>query len=90
MESWKSGRGAAVVDFGFSTEGGGAGETRSSRHCAFLAWEALFGRGKGPVGVVSIVAEGVGATDWNAWIGSASKNSWAKMKGDFDGSRVRD
>lgn len=28
----------------------------------------------------------VGGTDWKAWIGRASKNSWAKMKGVFEGS----
>lgn len=28
-------------------------------------------------------------TDWKAWIGRASKNSWANMKGVFDESGVR-
>ena len=31
-------------------------------------------------------ALGFGATDWKAWMGRASKNSWAKMKGVLDGS----
>ena len=43
----------------------------------------------GPVGV-SIGGGGrlgvEGATDWKAWIGRASKNSWAKMKGLLEGS----
>ncbi len=38
-----------------------------------------------PVGV-EMVEEGEGGTDWKAWIGRASKNSWANMKGVLEGS----
>ena len=35
-----------------------------------------------PVGVWMVFwAESEGAMDWKAWIGRASKNSWATMKG---------
>lgn len=42
----------------------------------------------GPVGVsrVWLVSLAFGGTDWKAWIGRASKNSWAKMKGVLVGS----
>lgn len=67
---------------------GGAAVTTSSRHWAVLDWEVDLVRGRDPVGVVRIwdVVLGIGATDWKAWIGSASKNSWAKMKGVLLGS----
>lgn len=59
-------------------DGGGLGVTTSSRHWVFgLA-------GNGPVAVVRV--EGEGMTDWKAWMGSASKNSWANMKGVLVGS----
>lgn len=32
------------------------------------------------------MVEGEGVTDWKAWMGSASKNSWAKIKGVLVGS----
>lgn len=69
-------------------EGGDVGVTTSSRHWGVLDWELGRVRGWGPVGVVRIwdVSFGFGATDWKAWIGSASKNSWAKMKGVLLGS----
>lgn len=67
---------------------GGAGVTTSSRHWGVLDWEVGLVRGRCPVGVVRIwdVSFELGATDWKAWIGSASKNSWAKMKGILLGS----
>ena len=35
-----------------------------------------------PVGVsIVFCVESEGAMDWKAWMGSASKNSWATMKG---------
>lgn len=49
----------------------GVGVTTSSRHCG--------------VGIAPAIAGGI-LTDWKAWIGRASKNSWAKMNGVFDGS----
>lgn len=49
----------------------GLGVTTSSRHCG--------------VGFAPAIARG-GLTDWKAWIGRASKNSWANMNGVFDGS----
>lgn len=48
----------------------GVGVTTSSRHCG--------------VGLAPAIA--IGLTDWKAWIGRASKNSWANMNGVFDGS----
>ena len=68
-------------------EAGDVGVTTSSRHWGILAWE-LVSRGRGPVGVARTwdVVFSFGATDWKAWIGSASKNSWAKMKGVLLGS----
>lgn len=61
-------------------EGGGAGVTTNSRHC---------GVGCLRVGLAEVVmVEGEGMTDWKAWIGRASKNSWANMKGVLDGSCV--
>ncbi len=51
------------------------GETSSSRHS-----------GVGCADDVEVVSEEVGMTDLNAWIGNASKNSWANMNGVLDGS----
>lgn len=48
----------------------GVGVTTSSRHCG--------------VGFAPAIARGL--TDWKAWIGRASKNSWANMNGVFKGS----
>lgn len=72
------------------SEGGGVGETSSSRHCGVFDCDAFLARGRGPVGVVSTVDDGAGATDWKAWMGRASKNSWAKMNGVFEGSITSD
>ena len=89
-ESWKSSwEDAGVVDEEDSG-GGGVGDTTSSRHWG--VWEAavgFVGSGMGserPGIVVWVLSAGEGATDWKAWIGRASKNSWAKMKGVLDGS----
>lgn len=49
----------------------GVGVTTSSRHCG--------------VGFAPAIAGG-DLTDWKAWIGRASKNSWANMKGVFNRS----
>lgn len=58
------------------------GVTRSSRHCGFCASGLGRWRDICPVGVDRVwEAVGEGGTDWKAWIGSASKNSWANMKG---------
>ena len=64
-------------------EGGGAGVTTISRHWGSLDRDFSLVWGRAPVGVVRIcdVSSRFGATDWKAWTGSASKNSWAKMKG---------
>ena len=72
-------------------EAAGVGVTTSSRHWGVLDWGFGLVRGRAPVGVVRIWdgSLGFGATDWKAWIGSASKNSWAKMKGVLLGSIVR-
>ena len=63
----------------------GVGVTTNSRHWGVLDWEVGWVRGRGPVGVVRTWFE-LEATDWKAWIGSASKNSWAKMNGVLLGS----
>ena len=70
-------------------EAGDVGVTTSSRHWGVLDWGFGVVRGRDPVGVVRVwdVSFGFGATDWKAWIGSASKNSWAKIKGVLLGSR---
>ena len=59
----------------FKTDG--VGVTTISRHWGVLDWEVGVVRGRGPVGVVRTwdVSFEFGATDWKAWIGSASKNS---------------
>ena len=69
-------------------EVGGVGVTTSSRHWGVLDLGVGLVRGRAPVGAVRIwaVVSGFGGTDWKAWIGSASKNSWAKMKGVLLGS----
>lgn len=62
--------------FGFSV-------TVSSRHCGVLlgfgGWLSLVC----PVGVMISCAwfSGAGGTDSKAWMGSASKNSWANING---------
>lgn len=79
-ESWKSGGGVeVVVVVVVMVDGGGVGVTTNSRH-----WGVGL-VGKGPGGVVMV--DGEGMTDWKAWMGSASKNSWAKIKGVLVGSR---
>lgn len=69
-------------------EVGGVGVMRSSRHWGFRASELGRLRDITPVGVerVSGAEEEEGGTDWKAWMGRASKNSWAKMKGVLSGS----
>ena len=76
-----------IVDVG----GSGTGVTTSSRH-----WGTLEADGAGvwisigperPGRDVELgVAAGEGATDWKAWMGRASKNSWAIIKGVLRGS----
>lgn len=76
-ESWNSGVWVGV----------GVGITTSSRHWFDFDVEVCLGlvMGRGPVGVSSVcvceVGVGFGGTDWKAWMGRASKNSWAMMKG---------
>ncbi len=71
---------------------GGVGETTSSRHCGLLVcrFEASGESLCSPVGVwiVSWV-ESEGAMDWKAWMGSASKNSWATIKGDWSWPEIK-
>ncbi len=80
-ESWNSGGG--VAEEGVVVVAGGVGEMRSSRHCGVVEVVVGLRMVVGPVGVVMVegLAEGDGATDWKAWMGRASKNSWANMKG---------
>lgn len=58
------------------TEGGGVGETRSSRH-SFCGFDGADGNDDVEVVMpLGACIDGVlAATDWNAWIGMASKNS---------------
>lgn len=90
-ESWNSGVGegedcdaeAVVVVVEVVVCGGsGVGEMTSSRHCGVVEVVDLR-RVVGPVGVLIVegLSEAEGATDWKAWMGSASKNSCAKMNG---------
>lgn len=78
--SWNSGM-FAWMFFGGGTDemervdGGGAGETTSSRH-----WATVEGRGGEPARLCGGFCA-LGGTDWNAWMGRASKNSWATIKG---------
>lgn len=63
---------------------GDLGATRSSRHSLPLGLadgRARDGAGCDVEVVIVEVGEGVGETDWNMCIGSASKNSCAIMKG---------
>ena len=76
------------------TDGSEIGVTTSSRHCGTFeaagtgVWISI-----GPERPGRDVALGVmvseGATDWKAWIGKASKNSWATIKGVLEGSKTR-
>lgn len=92
-ESWNS-RGAeaaVVVEMSELISGGGVWLTTSSRHWGVRAVdvEGSSEMVKGPVGVAIVGVTwslGDGATDWKAWIGRASKNSCAKMKGLLVGS----
>ena len=65
---------------------GGVGATRSSRHSLWRGGGSC-GAGCGVVVVVRVGAEVLGlegtSTDWKAWMGRASRNSWAIMKGIF-------
>lgn len=71
-DSWNSGVGLAAREFAVVVMvAGGVGVTTNSRHCG--------------VGFAPAIAGG-GLTDWKAWIGRASKNSWANMNGVLDGS----
>lgn len=72
-------------------EVGDVGVTTSSRHWGVLDCGVDLVRGRPAVGAVRTwaVVLGFGGTDWKAWIGSASKNSWAKMKGVLLGSMGR-
>lgn len=88
-ESWKSRDG--LVEFGVGCSWVGAvGVTTSSRHEGCRDWGDGFDREIGPVGVSRVLCggamAGLGGADWNAWIGRASKNSWAKMNGVLVGS----
>jgi hypothetical protein len=82
--NWNSEDGSLDVDVDVM-DGGGAGQTTISRHWGPV-WVAFLVEGEracSPVGVLIVFSWGaeVGATDWKAWIGRASKNSWATMKG---------
>ena len=87
-ESWNSGGGGEAV---VVLVGEGVGVITSSRHWgvravdADVGWEVVVGS-VGVAGVGGGGEVGAGATDWKAWIGRASKNSWAKMKGLLEGS----
>lgn len=88
-ESWKSRGGLVESDGGWSWVGA-VGVTTSSRHEGCWDWGDGLDREIGPVGVSRVLCgdavAGLGGTDWNAWMGRASKNSWAKMKGALVGS----
>ena len=65
-------------------ESEGVGETTISRHWGPLGFCEVRDSLCVPVGVWMLSwAESEGEMDWKAWIGRASKNSWATMKGDF-------
>lgn len=84
--SWKSGTGVSWDwDGGVArvvcVEPGGVGETTSSRHWR-VGLLVSFVRLEGAVGEGWVAAwEGATLTTWKAWMGRASKNSWATMKG---------
>lgn len=61
---------------------GFVGETTSSCHVFLGAVAPCLGV-IGPVGVIMVEEGGIEdwATFWNTWMGRASKNSWARMKG---------
>lgn len=85
LERVTSNSGGGSFPGGVDVVGGGAELTRSSRHRC--DWACVFGllREVGPAGVVRVwTVEDEGGTDWKAWMGSASKNSWATMKGVLD------
>ena len=100
--SWNSGGALeSCWDFGVErvvcVESGGEGETTISRHWGpFFCFCFGVDRADGervcvPVGVWMVSGsfswrESVGAMDWKAWIGSASKNSWATIKGVLSGA----
>jgi len=93
-ESWNSGVGGDGDD-GDDEVGGfgggcGMGEMTSSRHWGEVD-AADLRRGAGPVGVGMGrgLSDGEGATDWKAWMGRASRNSWAKMNGVLSVSKDR-
>jgi hypothetical protein len=70
------------VGGGVMIEGGAVGETRSSRHSLRVCWTA--GLGGFVADVVMVLRTGTGTgTDWKAWMGMASKNSWATINGLF-------
>lgn len=66
------------------------GLTRSSRHSLPLG--ASVGGDDGLASGLELEGAGagvdVGAMDWKMWMGSASKNSWATMKGTLSSSVV--
>ena len=78
-EIWKSAGNPVLVEevLIIILEGGGAGVTTNSRHWGILAWGVDLESDMGPVGFSRVFgwSLGFGATDWNAWIGRASKNS---------------
>ena len=73
-------------------ESGGVGEMTISRHWGPLDCRVLEASGIRawlPVGVwMVLLSESEGAMDWKAWIGRASKNSWATMKGILSASNI--
>ena len=98
-ESWKSGgRGLPLLPLPSVAmdvviiDDGGKGVMTSSRHCGASEELLVFALGRGtglpsrPGRVWSGWLFGEGAMDWKAWMGRASKNSWAKMKGVLLGS----
>lgn len=85
LERVSSNSGGGSFPGGGDVVGGEAELTRSSRHWCDWGCDLGLLREIGPVGVVMVWAvEGEGGTDWKAWMGSASKNSWATMKGVLD------
>ena len=96
--SWNSGGGLEDCwDLGVwrvvCVEPWGVGETTISRHWGPLGWRLAAASGVSlcePVGVWMVSwVESKGVMDWKAWIGRASKNSWATMKGVLSGSEAR-
>ena len=85
-ESWKSGGG--VLGGGkVVVLARGVGVITNSRHWGVWGFCTAEESVMGPVGVVRVGDWWrAGVMDWKAWIGRASKNSWATIKGVWEGS----